>query len=605
MDPRPPSSELDRLERLSRYDILDTPPEEEFDRITRLARQLLQTPIAILNFVGRKRTWLKSHLGTNVRVIDRKHAICAEAIKHPGVFTIADLQRTPQFAQEPMLVLGARSYAGAPLTTPDGFNIGTIAVFDHHPRVFTAGEQALLQDLAAIVIDALELRRAVLHWQAAQAQSHHMAYHDPLTRLPNRRLLMDRIAQALHQAERRGTPLGILVVDLDGFKLINDSLGHAAGDAFLITAGHRLCEQLHADDTVARVGGDEFVILLPELQRGADAAHVADKIQQALEEPFVLEGQTLEVSGCIGISLYPGDGQDAETLLRAADTAMYTAKAAGKGECRFYTQDMTRAANEKLSLRQRLVQALIQGEFRLHYQPQVELASGRVVGAEALLRWPQADGTLLPPDHFIPRAEETGLIVPIGRWVLREACTQWMRWQANHNVTLDLSVNVSVRQWEQPHFLDEVREVLRETGFPPERLILEITESALLADPEDALALTAQLSDLGVGVALDDYGKGFSNLYQLQRLSVSHLKLDRAFIQSLPGDRRARAIAQSAVTLASGLDALTIGEGIEVQEQLDALLAMGCPLGQGFHLGRPVPPEEFQQRHLMGTRPTR
>ncbi|WP_019586600.1 putative bifunctional diguanylate cyclase/phosphodiesterase [Deinococcus apachensis] len=599
MDPTVDPHEAQRLECLHRYQVLDTPPEAEFDRITRFVRHLLEVPVVIINFVAVRRVWLKSSVGTNLHEMDRDSVCCGETVQRDDPFVVEDLHADPRFQNDPLVKFaGGRSYAGAPLITPDGYRIGTLAVYDHRPREFTLEQRTFLRDLAAIVIDTLELRLMVLSWKQAQQRSEYLAHHDALTGLPNRLMLLDRAEQALRQADRRGTPVGMLVLDLDGFKVINDSLGHAVGDALLQAVGERLSHTLRAEDTVARFGGDEFVVLLPELRGTLDAANVALKLQETLRAPFGVRNHTLVTNCSVGISLYPADGRDAETLLRAADTAMYQAKAVGKGQCCFYEEEMTRAAQEKLHLRGRLAQALERGEFRLHYQPQVDLATGRVVGLEVLLRWPQPDGGWIPPGQFIPLAESSGLIVPLGAWVLREACAQLGRWREQGCPEVDVSVNVSARQWEDPSFPEQVRRVLGSAGLPPERLVLEVTESVLFANPQGARRLALGLASLGVRVAVDDYGTGFSNLRQLQHLPIGQLKLDRSFVQPLPGEEKDQALVRSAITLAQGLNAAVVGEGIETEAQLAALRRLGCTVGQGFLLGRPVGAENFEARYL-------
>ncbi|MFD1732859.1 EAL domain-containing protein [Deinococcus malanensis] len=547
-----------------------------------------------------QRAWLKSTVGTNIHEMDRDSNCCGEAIKQYGVFVVEDLLATPRFQDDPMVKYeGARSYAGAPLTTPDGYNIGVLAVYDHRPRSFTPEEQAFLQDLAAIVIDELELRLAMLQAKEAQVRSEYLAHHDALTGLPNRLMLLDRAKQALLHAQRHGTPVGMLVLDLDAFKTVNDSLGHAVGDELLKAVGKRLCTVLRSEDTVARFGGDEFVILLPELRDALDAARVAQGLQDALAHPFEVDGFTLDMRCSVGISLYPTDGQDAEALLLAADTAMYQAKAAGKRQYRFYAQDMTRAAQAKLHLRGQLSRAVDTGEFELHYQPLVDLATGAIIGMEALVRWREANGRLISPATFIPLAEETGLIVPLGAWVLREACTQAVRWQVAGHPDLVVAVNVSVRQWEEATFVPLVQQILLETGLSPSRLVLEITESVLLSEPVEARRQAEQLASLGVRVALDDYGTGYSNLSQLQHLPIAQLKLDRTFVHPLPGGVRDQALVQSALTLGQALDAAVVAEGIETDTQLQVLRSLACPVGQGYFLGRPVPASEFALQHLQ------
>jgi diguanylate cyclase (GGDEF)-like protein len=594
--------EQQRLDALHRYQMLDTLPDIELDRITRFVKHLLKVPVVVVSLVEAKHVWLKSAQGTTLRTTERENVCCGEAIKHSGVFAVTDLHTDPWFQDDPMVKLeGARAYAGAPLTTPDGFRIGVLGVYDQRPRSFSPEEQGFLLDLAAVVIDELELRLMMLNWQHAQQHSEYLAHHDALTGLPNRLRLLDRAELALHHADRSGHPVGVMVLDLDGFKTINDSLGHPVGDALLRAVGERLCGAVRADDSVARFGGDEFVILLPELQAPLDAARVAQKLLRALDLPFQIGEHALEVKCSIGISLYPDDGQSAETLLRTADTAMYQAKAAGKARSCFYNEEMTVEAQAKLHLRKMLARAVQQGELRLHYQPQVDLQTGDVVGLEALLRWPQPDGTWIAPVHFIPLAEESGLIVEIGQAVLRGACEQLARWREQGCPDWTMSVNVSVRQWEDPDFLGSVKRVLETTGLPAACLVLEVTESVMLTRPREALRLAETLTALGVQVSLDDFGTGYSSLSQLQHLSIRQLKVDRSFVQGLPDQARGLAVTETIILLGHRLDARVVGEGIETEAQCETLRGLACDIGQGFLFARPMSPQEVEGRYLPET----
>lgn len=591
--------EQQRLDALHRYQMLDTLPDIELDRITRFVKHLLKVPVVVVSLVEAKHIWLKSAQGTTLRTTERGNMCCGEAIKHSGVFAVPDLHADPWFQHDPMVKLeGARAYAGAPLTTPDGFRIGVLGVYDQRPRFFSPEEQGFLLDLAAVVIDELELRLMMLNWQHAQQHSEYLAHHDALTGLPNRLRLLDRAELALHHADRSGRPVGVMVLDLDGFKTINDSLGHLVGDALLRAVGERLCGAVRAEDSIARFGGDEFVILLPELQAPLDAAQVAHKLLRALDLPFQIGEHALEVKCSIGISLYPDDGQSAETLLRTADTAMYQAKAAGKARSCFYNEEMTVEAQAKLHLRKMLARAVQQGELGLHYQPQVDLQTGEVVGLEALLRWPQLDGTWIAPLHFIPLAEESGLIVEIGQSVLRGACEQLARWRGQGCPDWTMSVNVSVRQWEDPDFLGSVKRVLEATNLPAACLVLEVTESVMLTRPREALRLAETLTALGVQVSLDDFGTGYSSLSQLQHLSIRQLKVDRSFVQGLPDQARGLAVTETIILLGHRLDARVVGEGIETEAQCETLRGLGCDVGQGFLFARPMSPQEVEGRYL-------
>jgi diguanylate cyclase (GGDEF)-like protein len=592
--------ELQRLAALRRYQVLDSLPEVAFDRITAFVKQLLKAPIVIINFVDAQRTWLKSSQGTNVHEMDRASVCCTQCVERADVFTVSDLQADGRFDNDPSVKFeGARCYLGAPLLTPDGFAIGSLAVYDHQPRHFTPAEVELLVGLAAVVIDELELRLVTLQAKQAQSRSEYQAHHDPLTGLPNRLRLFDRVELALHQSTRSGCPVAVMVLDLDRFKLINDSLGHLVGDELLQQVGQRLCGALRADDSVARFGGDEFVILAPHLSAPLDAAQVAHKLLSSLERPFQVGAHRLEITGSLGISLYPHDGQDAQQLLRAADTAMYQAKTAGKAQACFYTEDLTAAAQHKLRLHGNLTRAVQQGELRVHYQPQVNLETGAVVGLEALVRWPQADGSWLAPDQFIPLAEESHLIIKLGTWVLWEACHQLARWRAQGGPPWALAVNVSVRQWEDPGFLSLIEQVLKATQVPAASLMLEVTESVLLSRPQETLQLTEKLSALGVRVALDDFGTGFSSLSQLQHLHVHQLKVDRSFVRELPECAKSQAVTDTIILLGHRLAVSVVGEGIETEAQCDTLRNMSCDIGQGFLFAQPMSPQDIEARYLF------
>ncbi|UQN10185.1 EAL domain-containing protein [Deinococcus sp. QL22] len=599
MTPSGQADDLQRVAALRRYQVLDSLPEAAFDRITLIVKHLLKAPIVLINLVDVKRTWLKSSQGLNIHEMDRESGYCNQCVQRADVFAVPDLLADGRFDNDPRVKLvGARCYLGAPLLTPDGFAIGALAVYDTQVRHFTAGEVELLVGLAAVVIDELELRLLTLQAKQAQSRSDYQAHHDPLTGLPNRLRLLDRMEVAFRQSARSGHPVAVMVLDLDRFKLINDSLGHLVGDELLKQVGQRLCEALRADDSVARFGGDEFVLLVPHLNTSLDAVQVAQKVLLSLERPFQVGDHRLEVTGSLGISLYPNDGQDPQQLLRAADTAMYQAKTAGKAQVCFYTEDMTVAAQHKLHLHGNLTRALQCNELRVHYQPQVNLQTDVVVGLEALVRWPQADGSWLPPDQFIPLAEESRLIIELGTWVLWEACKQLAQWQSQGGPPWSLSVNVSVRQWEDPNFLSIIREVLEGTQVPAGCLVLEITESVMGSRPTEALGLVEQLVALGVRVALDDFGTGFSSLSQLQHLKVDQVKIDRSFVRDLPECAKSQAVTETIIMLGHRLGVSLIGEGIETEAQRDTLKGMSCDVGQGFLFARPMSPQDIEASYL-------
>ncbi|MGE5622721.1 MAG: putative bifunctional diguanylate cyclase/phosphodiesterase, partial [Bacillota bacterium] len=382
----------------------------------------------------------------------------------------------------------------------------------------------------------------------------------------------------------------------DNFKRINDSLGHHIGDLLPQAAAQRLRSCLRREDMLARIGGDEFVIILSEIAQSNEAALVADKALKSLDTAFEVEGHELHTAGSIGISLYPDDGADAETLMRAADTAMYHAKENGRGGYCFFTPDLNVAIQRRLRVENQLRQALARGEFELHYQPQVEMASGRILSAEALLRWRRPGCGVVSPAEFVAVAEETGLILPIGEWVLREACAQLQRWQAAGWRELGVAVNLSTRQISQLGLSGMVERLLREYGLPAASLDLEITESVLMQPSEENMATLRRLSDMGVRLSIDDFGTGYSSLSYLKRFPVNVLKIDRSFIGGIGREPGGTAIADAIIGMAQGLHLDVIAEGIETAEQADYLKARNCRMAQGFYYSEPLPPDAFAGR---------
>ena len=420
-----------------------------------------------------------------------------------------------------------------------------------------------------------------------------LAQNDVLTGLPNRLVFRDRVAQAIAQAQRTGVQVAVMFLDLDHFKNVNDSLGHETGDEILKAAATRLRSCLRAGDTAARQGGDEFVICLPSLADGQTAIPIAEKLLDALRRPFTIGANELHVRGSLGISLYPGDGADADGLMRAADAAMYFAKDKGRDTFRFFTAELNNTAQRRLALANRLYQALQRGEFVMHYQPQIELATGRIVGAEALIRWPQDDGSFIGPSEFIRVAEETGLIGTLGEWILRDACTQAARWHALGHVGIAVAVNLSPQQFLRPGFSELAERVLDETGLPAESLEIEITEGVLMAKSAENVAALEALAALGIRLAIDDFGTGYSSLAYLQRFPVSVLKIDRSFTDGLGVDAGDTAIVTAIIAMAHSLRLSVVAEGVETAEQAALLKAHGCYAAQGFHFSRAVPPEQF------------
>ncbi len=426
----------------------------------------------------------------------------------------------------------------------------------------------------------------------AEEQIRHLAYHDGLTSLPNRLLFRDRLEVAVAQAHREGVRVAVLFVDLDNFKVINDSMGHSQGDELLREVARRLTGSVREGDTVARHSGDEFTLVLPGLRQPLDAVKAGNKLLDVLRQPFVLSGREVVVTASLGIAVYPEDGTDAEALLKNADSAMYRAKERGRDGYQLFTPDMNARAVERLALEQDLRRAFLQDELRVFFQPIYDSHSQRIVSVEALLRW-RRDGRFVPPADFIPVAEVTGLIMPIGLWMLRRVCTQARTWQRAGHVGLVAAVNLSPRQLQQPGLVEQVRAVLGETGLEPESLEFEITEtSAMLVNDELAQTLR-ELRQLGVRLAIDDFGVGYSSLAHLKRLPVQSLKIDRSFVHDVPGDPDDTAIATAVIQMAHALQLQVVAEGVENEAQRAFLAERGCDRMQGFLFSPALPPDQL------------
>ncbi len=431
--------------------------------------------------------------------------------------------------------------------------------------------------------------------QQRELQLEHLAEHDPLTGLPNRLLFADRLQQALRQAHREHHQVALLFVDLDRFKSINDSLGHSTGDLILREAARRMLDLVREGDTVARVGGDEFTVVLGALTHGSDAGLIAHKLVEAFDKPFEVADRLLYVTASIGISLYPDDGEEVEALVRNADAAMYRAKEQGRDPFRFYTEDMTAQALALVSLESDLRQALANGQFVLYYQPQIQLATGRLVGCEALIRWHHPAAGLVEPGRFIPLAESIGLIVPLSAWVVRTAAAQVKAWQ-DQGLLADAAVwvNLSGRDTQNPNLAATIAGICGEVGIRAGGLAVEITETWIMTNPTVAAANIARLQAVGIAVGIDDFGTGYASLGILNRLAVSEIKIDRSFVAGLPADLGGCAIARAVIALGRTLGLRVVAEGIETEDQADFLKNEGCEIAQGYLFSRPLPAAEFE-----------
>jgi len=427
-----------------------------------------------------------------------------------------------------------------------------------------------------------------------QAQLRHLAQHDPLTGLPNRTLLRDRVTQALATAARRGEKVALLFIDLDRFKEVNDTLGHAVGDALLCHVAAEFKQLVRDEDTVCRQGGDEFAIVLTGVDSPANAAQAVERVMTLSNRRARIAGHDLPLSMSVGIAMFPQDGEDFDGLMQCADTAMYRAKASGRNAYRFYDPQMNVEASERSRLRWLLGHAVERGELHLVFQPYVNLHSGALAGAEVLLRWNSAELGPVGPDQFIPVAEDGGQIVEIGAWVLHQACAQAAQWLRQGLAVPSIAVNLSILQFRHGDLVREVADALRESGLPPQQLELEITESVLMNDTDRVLATAESLKALGVRLAIDDFGTGYSSLAYLQRLNVDKLKIDRSFIREAPRGRNSTAIVRAIVDMARALDLAVVAEGVETPEERDFLLDAQCAMGQGWLFSRPLVADRFE-----------
>jgi|HubBroStandDraft_1064217.scaffolds.fasta_scaffold02626_2 diguanylate cyclase (GGDEF)-like protein/PAS domain S-box-containing protein len=463
---------------------------------------------------------------------------------------------------------------------------------------------APIHDRAGRIAGAVIVFHDVSVARALSGQMTYAAQHDLLTGLPNRLLLNDRISQSIALARRQNRTIALMFLDLDNFKYVNDSLGHAVGDQLLESVSKRLVAGVRASDTVSRQGGDEFVILLPEIAHPGDVAKSARKLLLSLSIPHSVAGRDLHIDGSIGISVFPEDGQDAETLIKSADTAMYSAKESGRNNFQFFTPAMNRKAVERQSLEGSLHTALAGDEFLLNYQPTIDLDSGEITGVEALIRWQHPERGLIPPGQFVPIAMDSGLIVPIGRWVIREACGQARAWQKAGLPRLTISVNVSASEFRDKGFVAGVRAILAETGLEPRYLELELTEGALMKDVASTAAVLQELKTMGVHLAVDDFGTGYSSLSYLRQFPVDVLKIDQSLVQQITSDVDDSSIVGAIINMGRSMKRLVIAEGVETEGQRNFLQSQHCAEGQGYLFSRPVAAEQFPHLLEVGLRGT-
>jgi diguanylate cyclase (GGDEF)-like protein/PAS domain S-box-containing protein len=517
-------------------------------------------------------------------------ASCGTAAYRRKAVVVADIMADPLWEDYRGLVAehGLRSCWSTPILSHQGAVLGTLAIYAKDVREPSSAETALIDVASRIAGIAIERK-------LAEDRIHFMANHDVLTGLPNRALLEDRLSQTVLHTQRNDGRVTVLFVDLDNFKLINDSLGHSAGDELLRIIARRMVGCVAKTDVVVRLGGDEFVVILSDQSKSRIAiSETAQRIQAAIAEPIRLEGHDLRVTSSIGIANYPDDGGDADTLMANADAAMYRAKEVGRDNFQFYTPELNTKVHGKFLLQEELRNAVARSEFVLHYQPQIDLRTGRAFAVEALIRWNHPRLGAVPPMQFIPLAEETGLIVPIGDWVLHEACRQDKAWQDAGLPPMAVSVNVSARQFKEKNLIHRIVRALTDSGLEAKYLELELTESLIMQDVKLAVATMKDLKSLGVQLSIDDFGTGYSSLNALKTFPVTRLKIDKSFIDGLLDDENDRAVASAIISLGQTLNMRVIAEGVESDAQAAFLRNINCDEMQGYLFSKPLPPQEVE-----------
>jgi diguanylate cyclase (GGDEF)-like protein/PAS domain S-box-containing protein len=523
--------------------------------------------------------------------------ITKENLKGKSVFEIAPpgLARTYHKADIDLLNQGAGKTQNYELSVT--WQDGTQRQIIFYKATF-CNPDGNLAGLVGTMLDITDRKKAEARLLEQESHLKFLSDYDPLTRLPNRNLFADRLQHTLAKAKQSGKNVALLLLDLDRFKTINDSLGHDAGNNILCQVAERLKTQVRESDTLARLGGDEFAMILEDVEESNSVLMEGQKILERLSGILVVEGNQLYLSASIGISLFPNDGDTPETLIKCAEVAMYRAKDQGRNNYQFYRPEMNERSKELLLLAGSLRQALSQKQFSLHYQPQIDIRSGQVVGAEALIRWHHPSLGMVSPGDFIPLAEATGLIVPLGDWVLRTACEKNKAWNDAAKRPIRISVNISALQFREPEFIDKVDQILAETGIDPSLLEMEITESVIMDDVDAAIMTLTDLKVRNINLALDDFGTGYSSLNYLQKFPLTHLKIDRSFVMDVCSSEQSAEIVSSIIALAQNMKIQVIAEGVETEEQMDFLRGKGCDEAQGFLISRPIPPEQMEQIFL-------
>lgn len=581
------------------------------ERLLRVAAQSVPAPAVLVAMLGDdRRTFAAGRLWHEWFAHDSgalmRSGIVQRTLASGGSFVLRDARTEPDLALRSVAAeLGLVSVAAVTFPGPDGAPAGLLCALDDAPRDWTNGELSLLGGFGEMAANELALRRLLSERDIREQRLRHDSMHDALTGLPNRALFMKRLADATQRARRGEDGLfAVLFLDVDGFKLVNDSMGHHVGDEMLVTIARRLEECVRGGDIVARLGGDEFAILLERIADVRDAALVAERVQESLLTPISIGGYDHASSASIGVALSSGASEQPEYLLRSADTAMYRAKNGGRGRYEMFDRAMHAEALTRLQIETDLRHAFEREEFFLEFQPIVSVKDGSISGAEALVRWRHFERGIVSPATFVPIAEDTGLVVALGRWVLREACRQFQAWQPADPTApaFTVAVNLSVREFGQPDLVRVIGDILAETGLPARALILEITESAIIGQKHPAIETVQQLRELGVGIHLDDFGTGYSALSYLHRLPLDAVKIDRSFTSAIDVEERPKHLVRAIVSLAHAIGLGVVAEGVTTESQLAMLREMGCDHAQGFVVSRPCSGTDLEALRSSGKR---
>ena len=589
-----PEDEVERLEELYSLRILDTAAEERFDRYTHLVADLFDFPVVLVTLVDKDRQWFKSSCGLDLNETERDVSFCAHAINERGVFIVSDAREDPRFVDN-RLVTGPphiRFYAGCTVHGPNRYRLGTLCVIDHKPREFDQRRCDQLRQFAKLVEREISHRHEL---EKLRVTIEYKAFNDPLTRLPNRRTFMDRLDTLIAVRETEGGRLAVALFNLGGLRYINQAFGTSAGDDLLREVAARLEEAAPAGSSPARLGGDEFVLVLPTAGSETDTIDATlEHIRAVLSRPYNAGGREHFINFQVGVSLYPEHGARSALLLEMAAAALHTREQGVAGIARHYSSAHALHVSQRLHMETRLRRGLEEGSFRFEYQPIVSLMHGTMAAVEALMRWDDDEIEDTSPSLFIPLAEQSGLILPLGEWAIEEILRQLSAWrQAEANWNVPVTINVAAPQLQQPDFARKLLDRLSAMALEPSLVRIEVTEFSLVLDTNSVRENLQALNDAGVESLIDDFGTGYCSMEYLRRMPISTLKIDRTFISGIPAERNDVAITKSILAMARSLELSAVAEGVERHDQLELLRQENCPCVQGFLLARPMSPEKI------------